>query len=79
VTSPRIQPPHKTLRKAVNTQKLRCIDRLAYLKGCDGISKTTMWKNVGNCADANAFPEAAKLALSRAFKSHENVNVTGDD
>jgi hypothetical protein len=47
--------PHKTLRKAVNAQKLRCNDRLAYLEGCDGISKTTMWKNVGNCADAIAF------------------------
>jgi hypothetical protein len=59
--------PHKTLRKAVKAQKLRCNDRLAYLKGRDGISKTTMWKNVGNRADTSAFPEMAMLALSRGF------------
>jgi len=29
-TSPWIQPPYKTLRKAVNAQKLRCIDRLVW-------------------------------------------------
>lgn len=55
--------PHKTLRKAVNAQKLRCNDWLTYLEGCDGISKTTLWKNVGNCAATKAFPEMATLSL----------------
>jgi hypothetical protein len=62
--------PHKTLRKAVNAQKLRCKDFLASLEGRDGISKTTMWKKfveVGNCAVTKTFPEVAMLALSRAF------------
>jgi hypothetical protein len=84
VTSPRLRSatPHKTHRKAPKAQQLRCKDRIGCLQGCDGITKTTMWKKFGpegNLANAKTFldPEPAPPVGFCRFRKHdENFTET---
>ena len=59
--------PHKTLRKALNAQKLPCKACIAYLQGSDGITKTTMWKKFAT-ADRNLSNPRTFLIPTSTFR-----------